>query len=90
MPISAFLQKLVIGASLFSQQDGLFVGNKQHLHAFPLCSAPTSKKKNRNKLRVQKWLPVVLNTRNVFKMLHFRVLYGKEANQLKQQTNHGS
>lgn len=45
MPISAFLQKLEIGASLFSQQDGLFVGNKQHLRAFPLRSAPTSKKK---------------------------------------------
>lgn len=44
MPISAFLQKLVLGASLFSQQDGPFVGNKQTLRAFPLCSAPTSKK----------------------------------------------
>ena len=39
-----FLQKLVMGASLFSQQDGQCVGNKQPLHAFPNCSAPTWKK----------------------------------------------
>lgn len=44
MPISAFLQKLELGASLFSQQDDWFVGNKQPLHAFPICSGPTSKK----------------------------------------------
>lgn len=33
-----------MGASLHSQQDGQFVGNKQPLHAFPIGSAPTSKK----------------------------------------------
>lgn len=55
-----FMQKLVMGASLFSQQDGQCVGNKQPLRAFPNCSAPTWKK-NHNKLGVQKWFPVVLN-----------------------------
>lgn len=54
-----FLQKLAMGASLFSQQDGQFVRNKQPSRAFPICSAPL--KKNHNKLGVQKWFPVVLN-----------------------------
>ena len=35
-----------MGAPLFSQQDGQFVGNKQLLHAFLICSALTSKKKS--------------------------------------------
>lgn len=83
MLISAFLHKLEMGASLYSQQDGQFVGNKQPLHALPIGSAPTSK--NYNKLELQKWFPVVLNIRNVFKRLHFGVLCGKQANQPKQE-----
>lgn len=93
VPISAFLQKLELGASLSSQQDDWFVGNKQLLHAFPICSGPTSKKlKSKHahtytKLGVQKWFPVVLYIRDVFKTWLQGLLYGKQAIWTKQQNN---
>lgn len=85
MPISAILQKLVMGASLFAQQDVQFVGNKQPLHAFPNYSAPTSKKSQQ--IASAEVVSCGVKYRNAFKMLHFGFLCGKQANELKQQNN---